>query len=287
MILLSSNVEAFLAVVECGTVSAAGIKLGLTQTAVTQRIRLFEDQVGTSLFTRSKSGMRLTDEGHTVFRQCVTANEVEGGLRSQIRQLGKSTEVEINIAGMSSILSGRVLSQIFPVLQKWPGLNINFHIESHEKRLHFLKSGRVDLAIMQANEAIPELTVKELRPIDFKLVSTIKWKNRDFKEILKNERMICYSETDSQSVGYLEKFGLQRLVGRKKIYTNENRTFQRQIELGWGYGILPTEICDHSIKDGALFAMNSARTMSLPISLGWYQRAVISPYMMEIISAIE
>ena len=61
MSLLSPPLEAFVAIVRSKTVISAAKDLGLTQTGVTQRIRVLETQLRTTLFIRSRSGMRLTE----------------------------------------------------------------------------------------------------------------------------------------------------------------------------------------------------------------------------------
>ena len=66
MSLLSPTLEAFWAVVRKGTVQDASHILGITQTGVTQRIRSLEKQLKTTLFTRSRKGMKLTAEGEAL-----------------------------------------------------------------------------------------------------------------------------------------------------------------------------------------------------------------------------
>ena len=63
MSLLSQNLQAFAAIVKQGTVMGAAKELRLTQTGVTQRIRSLEQQLATTLFIRSRKGMKLTSEG--------------------------------------------------------------------------------------------------------------------------------------------------------------------------------------------------------------------------------
>ena len=63
MTLLSPNLIAFAAIVRQGTVHGAAQDLKITQTGVTQRIRVIERELGTTLFLRSRRGMTLTQEG--------------------------------------------------------------------------------------------------------------------------------------------------------------------------------------------------------------------------------
>ncbi len=55
--------ECFLAVVDAGGVSKAAERIGLSQPAVSQRIKRLEDEVGRRLIRRETSGERLTPEG--------------------------------------------------------------------------------------------------------------------------------------------------------------------------------------------------------------------------------
>ncbi|WP_171123705.1 MULTISPECIES: LysR family transcriptional regulator [unclassified Ruegeria] len=55
--------ETFLCVAESGGFHAAARKLNITQTAVSARIRLIEEETGKPLFTRGAGGTRLTEFG--------------------------------------------------------------------------------------------------------------------------------------------------------------------------------------------------------------------------------
>src|SRR5688500_18276875 len=58
-----------LAVVDHGTVSAAGAALHVAQPAVSRAVRSLEQELGIDLFARSGRGMALTDAGTAVVEQ--------------------------------------------------------------------------------------------------------------------------------------------------------------------------------------------------------------------------
>lgn len=60
--------EAFNAVVECGSLTLAGEKLGQTQSAVSHAIASLEREMGFALMIRGRSGTALTANGTRVFR---------------------------------------------------------------------------------------------------------------------------------------------------------------------------------------------------------------------------
>ena len=70
MSLLHPQLLAFMAIVERKTVLASAKDLGLTQTGVTQRIKALEAHLNATLFTRSRKGMMLTEEGQSLLLYC-------------------------------------------------------------------------------------------------------------------------------------------------------------------------------------------------------------------------
>ncbi len=65
--LAGSELAAFVAAVEAGTVHGAADALQLTQSAVTKRIHALERRVGGRLFERGRFGVRPTELGRTVY----------------------------------------------------------------------------------------------------------------------------------------------------------------------------------------------------------------------------
>src|SRR3979409_2730379 len=62
-----SELAAFVAAVEAGSVHGAADALQLTQSAVTKRIQALERRVGGRLFERGRFGVRPTELGRTVY----------------------------------------------------------------------------------------------------------------------------------------------------------------------------------------------------------------------------
>src|SRR6267142_1734938 len=57
------HVEAFVAIVRRGGFSRAAAALHLSQSAISRRVHLLEDELGAPLFDRVRSGATLTDAG--------------------------------------------------------------------------------------------------------------------------------------------------------------------------------------------------------------------------------
>ena len=59
-----NRIRIFLAVVDCGSFTAAAIKLHITQPAVSQNIAELERILGTQLMDRARGEISLTENGH-------------------------------------------------------------------------------------------------------------------------------------------------------------------------------------------------------------------------------
>src|SRR6478672_2999569 len=124
MLIAHSQLPTFMAVAELSNLSAAARKVGVTQTGATQRIKALEQALGATLFTRSRSGMRLTEEGRLLLRYCTEVSGLEGQFLSGLKGAGHTREVELCIVGPMSLLAGRVVPLCPEIAHRWPNLNL-------------------------------------------------------------------------------------------------------------------------------------------------------------------
>lgn len=287
MRLLSANLQAFLAVYDKSSVSAAAAELSIGQTAVTQRIRSLENEIGVSLFTRSRKGMKLTLEGKSLLNYCLRANELEGQTFSELKNTGSALDVELRMAGPTSFISGRAIPNCKDVLRKWPQLNLQFTIDDRENRLELLKQGTVDIAILYPHQVPSELDSKIVKPDEYLLLGHPTWKNRDLKEILQTERMFAFHENDHTSLNYLKSFGLLRFLKRPRLYVNENLALSNLMKYGVGFGLLSKEIAVPILKNGELIDLNPGHTLKDSLALAWYPRSKMPSYFKDVIKSLK
>ena len=287
MSLLSPNLQAFLAVHDCGTVHGAARELRLTQTGVTQRIRALEKELGTTLFLRSRKGMRPTAEGEALLRYCRGAMELEGASISRIRTGGKEHPVSVTLAGPTSVLTGRVAELCFPLYSAWPQLQLHFDFCDAADRIAALRSGRAALAIVPPEQVPNEMEGKRLKPDRYILVASARWKGRRLADLLENERLIDFAETDTTSLDYLKKFGLISQVKRPRLYANNNEALIKFFANGIGFGTLTQENARPHLEAGHLIALNGGAVMEDSHALAWFPRPEMPAYFRAILDAIK
>mgnify|MGYP001809988691 CR=1 FL=1 len=286
MSLLLPELEAFLAVVKNATVHGAAKEIGLTQTGVTQRIRSLEKNIAVSLFTRSRKGMILTTEGKNLLWYCQRVKDIEGETLSLIHGLGKGHLIQAKIAGSSSIMRSRVIPKTTKVLSLYTDLIFDYYITDIESPLKSLKSGDVDFAVMPTYEVVNEFDSKVLEPETYIMVAPYSWKNRELKDILKNERFVDFNMSDKFTLEYLKKYRLDNLARRDGHYVNNTDALVSIVINERGYSVLSKKFVEPYIKRKELTDLNDGKVAKIGFALAWYPRQEMPKYFKEIIKVI-
>jgi LysR family transcriptional regulator (chromosome initiation inhibitor) len=287
MSLLSPQLEAFIAIVKHKTVHAAAETIFLTQTAVTQRIRTLENQLGTTLFIRTRRGMLLTPEGEALLRYCQAAKELEGEALANIQGAGTKSDVTLCITAATSIMHARIIPSCLSVMKRFPHLFIQFIVSDLENRHQTLRSGECDFAIIQEEQLADEMQYKKLTPEEYVLVCSSKWKNRELKDIIKYESIIDFDPSDQMTFQYLKQCDLFSLAKHQRHFVNRTEGLALMISQGLGYGTLAKEFAQPYIQDKQLILLNKGETLNINPFLVWYERHASPDYFSALIKAIE
>jgi LysR family transcriptional regulator, flagellar master operon regulator len=144
----------FLEVVKTGSFVNAAANLNLTQTAVSARIRVLEQNLDRKVFIRNKAGARLTPAGEQFFRFATSLVQVWDRARRA---------VAIAPGRKAIVTIGAELSQWNPLMREWllwtrrecPDIAISAHIDSADRLMEQVQEGALDLAILYAAPVRP------------------------------------------------------------------------------------------------------------------------------------
>ena len=287
MSLLSPQLQAFMATVRYQTVHNAARHLHLTQTAVTQRIRVLERSLKTTLFVRTKRGMILTPEGEALQRYCQSAQALEGEALSMIRNTAIDQTVELCICGPTSIMQSRIVSMCFSVMKKFPNLLMQFNISDTEDRHQQLRTGQCQFAILQEEHVSLIMRHKSLAPEKYVLVCSEKWRNRALKAIIKEQHIIDYNANDQMTFNYLKYYHLFEFAKHERYFANRPETLAALIEAGFGYGVLTEEFSQPYVEQKRLIILNDNKIYENKMVLAWYHRPTPPRYFSAIIDCIQ
>lgn len=110
------RLEQFVAVVECGSLTDAAAQLGITQQALSVAIRALEEQVGVTLFTRSR-GMRPSESGLRLYESAQVLLAGAQRLIPDVQDAARSRSEVLRVGytpGLSSVDVFDVVREGFP-----------------------------------------------------------------------------------------------------------------------------------------------------------------------------
>ncbi|MGM0970586.1 MAG: LysR family transcriptional regulator [Bacillota bacterium] len=146
--LITFQYKVFLTVVECGSFTKAGEKLGLTQSGVSHNIAKLESELGVVLLRRNRNGLSLTDAGERVMphiRQIVH----HASLLEQEAALIQGMEVGSIKIGTFSSFSSKMLPQLIHRFTKgYPNIQVELYEGGYEEIEEWIASGTVDVGFL-------------------------------------------------------------------------------------------------------------------------------------------
>ncbi|OBF26063.1 hypothetical protein A5724_32085 [Mycobacterium sp. ACS1612] len=154
--LTPARLEAFIAVAEEGTFSAAARRLCMTQPAISKTIGAIERHLGVELFTRSTAGVQRTEAGQTFLDEAHAILFRYGELlQAMSRYSGFGADV-IRV-GIPHEIASEVLRGLARFAARHPDSRVHPHHLSMSDQLAALRGGQLDVSFMVQLPMGPDL----------------------------------------------------------------------------------------------------------------------------------
>jgi DNA-binding transcriptional LysR family regulator len=150
----------FLAVVATGSFVGAAERLHLTQTAISARIRLLEDQLGRRLFVRNRAGARLTPAGERFRHHAATLVQVWERAHRQVALPPGHANLAA-IGAEYSLWSPLMVDWLLWMRGEYPEIAVRAEVDAPSRLLERVQDGSLDVAILYSPPQQPDL-VREL-----------------------------------------------------------------------------------------------------------------------------
>ena len=156
------NMNAFVRVVEVGSISAAADRMDLAKSVVSRRLKELEQHLGAELFHRTTRQMNLTDTGRTFYHQSVRILEDILEAERAASQDHCALKGSLKVAIPHSFGLMHLGPAITEFLQIHP--DMEFDLDFNDRQIDLLAEG-FDLAIRIANLPDSSLIARRLAPI--------------------------------------------------------------------------------------------------------------------------
>ncbi len=150
------TLRTFLTVADAGTISGAAEKLHSVQSNITARIKALEADLGTDLFLRSRTGMRLSAAGEVLLPHAKALITAAEQARRAVEEFSERPLI-LRLGSMETTLAVR----LSPVLARFraahPGVRIRASTGTTEELARKVLDGNLDLAFIAGPFPHPDL----------------------------------------------------------------------------------------------------------------------------------
>jgi len=137
------EMQAFLAVIDAGSITAAAEALGQTVSAVSRALGRLEEKLGTTLLTRTTRRLRLTEEGEAFLRQARDIVAAVEAAEAQIAARRERPAGLLRIDAATSFLLHVIVPRVPGYRARYP--DVQLELNGNERNIDLVER-RTDLA---------------------------------------------------------------------------------------------------------------------------------------------
>lgn len=142
------DLEAFLAIVDSGSISKAAEDLGLTQPALSLKLKKMESQLGVRLFQRTPRNMVPLDTALSLEPKVREVVMKFDGLRDALVSTMKELKGQVRVGCLMGWFQSLLIPSVARVHAQAPGIRLRLHVDDTEKLVHMLAHGQLEFAIV-------------------------------------------------------------------------------------------------------------------------------------------
>ena len=268
--------ECLAAIVEEGGFERAAKRLSITQSAVSQRLRALEAQVGTVLIVRSRP-LRPTPAGQLMLKHAKMMRLLRADLDKDLKELAPQAaaagrgEERISVA----INADSIATWALPALDDLArdGLPIEIIADDQEFTHEWLREGQVLGCITSLGQSLRGCRMEPLGVMDYVLVAQPAFAQEHCPRGLTQQNFhrlpfIAFNRKDQLQHAFVEQaFGLQRVVLKQRFVPSSEGQV-RAVMAGWGLSVVPELLVRGLIARGDLVELQPRHRLG--VRLHWH-----------------
>lgn len=264
--------ECLAAIVEEGGFERAAARLSITQSAVSQRLRALEAQVGTVLLVRSRP-VKPTSAGRLLIKHAMQMRLLRADLEGDLQELAPGTgsnreEERISIA----VNADSIATWVLPALRSVAlgGLPLEIITDDQDFTHEWLREGQVLGCVTTLDNALRGCKVQFLGGMDYVAVASADYAAQNCPQGLNahNFRQIpfvAFNRKDDLPVEFVSKaLGLKRVSLNQRFVPSAQGQVQA-VRDGWGACVLPSSLVQAGIATGELVNLCPDTVVSVPL----------------------
>lgn len=264
-------VHTLAAVVDAGTLEHAARRLHVTPSAVSQRVKLLEQQAGHRLLVRSKP-VRATTAGRAVLRHAQRLAVIEHDLQVELG-VEASSSTTVTVAVNADSLATWFLPRVAGFVAD-EDVTLDLRTADEEQTAPLLEDGAVMAAVTARRDAVSGCRVRAIGAMEYVAVAAPvwleQWASSSIEEALHVGPRVDYDRHDALQTRWLVEHSDGAPAEGAVHRVPSSGGFVRAVELGLGWGMLPHAQATALVADGRLQRLGGP---TLRVDLWWQHPA--------------
>lgn len=261
----TEQLRTFLAVLEEGTFEAAALRLHVSASAISQRIKAMEQTAGQVLLKRT-TPINTTPAGTVVHK-----------LARQLRQLEADAAAELGLRSsrdsMAIVVNADSLATWFldalAVVPEQGRMSLEILREDEQHSVALLRSGEVMAAVTATATPVQGCSVSPLGSMEYRAVAARKffdvWFPKGFsREALAVAPVVQFDRSDTLQSNFFEAMAGKPLSSPAH-FIPDTIQFGEAVKRGLGWGMLPEAHCMDGLRNGSLLELVPGHISRIPL----------------------
>jgi DNA-binding transcriptional LysR family regulator len=251
--------QAFYAVAQCGSITAAAKLLELTQPTVSHAIQMLEQALACPLFVRTRKGVSLTPEGQRLYEDIAPACRRIRKAEADFQSRQSLEEGQIYLGASEITLRHFLLPYLKEFRQTYPAIRLRLSNSTTPAALEALHNGELDCAVLVID---PRENYSDLRVIPLAVFRDMVIAGPGFARLrertvslahLMEYPLIAMTEGTVSRSFFSGFFAQHGLALTPEIETATADLITPLVETGLGIGFVPPSFAAESIQAGKIF----------------------------------
>ncbi len=268
----------FLAVSQTGRFTQAAKQCNVSQPSLSIQIAKLEDELGGTLFDRTRKGGRLTARGETFLPRAKAILEQMEAAREDAKALSGLTLGKVSLGCMPTT-GAHLLPPILTTFRKaYPKIQVQLKEESSPDLAKDLEQGEIELAILDEAGLLPGLAHQTILIEELLLVLPVKHLlagkgSLSLKQVAEESFILMKTGHGFRQItlDFYRKAGLEPKV---VFESGGIETVQALVAAGLGISLVPQMVAKFP---GVAYARISQPKAARTLFLAWRKKSILSP----------
>ena len=266
------SLKVFCDLIDTRSFSKAAGKNFISQSAVSQQVRAFEDRFGKRLVERSRGGGLVpTPAGLTFYQGCREIIERFTSLNDEMKGMGDTISGQVRVATIYTVGLHELSPIVKQFIKEFPHANIHIEYSRANKVYEDVINHTIDIGIVAYPTPRPQIEIIPFRSDRLVFVCS------PDHELSKRKRLAVADLSGQRFVGFERDMSSRKAVDKilrdndaavQYVMEFDNiETIKRSVEADLGVTIIPRATVENEVRAGTLRAIEFNDTYTRPIGI--------------------